>query len=117
MNVNVIANRNNIVISGTDPTDNDTVQVVIAVQSDGTIVVNEQYSPVPSGQALSRSYPVNPGTYRVSVYWGNGANASIFDDVIVPPGSDAPSKREFGAWNPPPAPPANATRVRFSPPS
>jgi hypothetical protein len=81
MNVFVLAGQTSIVISGSDPIQNDTVQVVIKKAIDDSIVYNVSYTPAPKPQ----NFPVDPNTYNVSVYWNTGQNASIFNGVVVPP--------------------------------
>lgn len=84
MNVFVLSGSDNIVVSGTDATANDTVQVVIASGDAGASSVNDSFSPVPANQAVSQNFNVNNATYNVSVYWDNGASASFFTGIVVP---------------------------------
>jgi hypothetical protein len=85
VDVYVLAGKNNIVVYGTDPIGGDTVRVVIQNASDGSIVFNDSYSPVPADTFESQTYSVPPGTYNVSVYWNEGNSASLFNGVVVPP--------------------------------
>jgi hypothetical protein len=106
MNVFVLAGQTSIVISGSDPIQNDTVQVVIKKPPpDNSIVYNVSYTPAPGPQ----NFPVDPGTFDVSVYWNNGKNASIFNGVVVPPSggnSPDPNTEEGNAVKKSGAPPA-----------
>jgi hypothetical protein len=94
MNVFVLAGKNNIVVSGTDPND-DTVRVLIQLASDNT-TVDDESAQVPGGDPESRNFPVPAGTYNVTVFFNNGSSASTFNGVVVPPGNG----KDFAANTP-----------------
>lgn len=91
--VTVSTSQNTIMVSGTAKS-NDTLRLIIR-RPDGTVVYDQSQTPQ-TGDDVSRSVPLPPGNYRVTVVYGPNIVRSI---VEIPLPSNSPQ------WDMQPVPP------------
>jgi hypothetical protein len=92
MNPQLSAGTNTITVFGSEAGADDVQVVIIADNGSGKTLYNETYK-IPDMGFDQQIYKVPPGTYQVNVYFNNGQDVSIFNDVTVPPPSgSAPTK-------------------------